>query len=100
MWWLFFYVFLKKLDKSIYCLYDGIRLEKGGVEMSDQKIVIQIRDNGSILVKGDVVLLDAEGNEYETKPAFSLCRCGHSSNKPFCDGTHKKIEFKDECRAK
>ncbi|WP_017185696.1 CDGSH iron-sulfur domain-containing protein [Alkalibacillus haloalkaliphilus] len=66
--------------------------------MSDQKPIIQVRDNGSILVKGDVTLLDAEGNEYETKPAFSLCRCGASSNKPYCDGSHKQIEFQDQSR--
>ncbi|GEL76231.1 hypothetical protein TMU01_04660 [Tenuibacillus multivorans] len=65
--------------------------------MSD-KTMIQIRDDGSILVRGDVELLDAEGNKFETKPAFSLCRCGHSSNKPFCDGTHKKIDFDSKPR--
>ncbi|WP_026571718.1 MULTISPECIES: CDGSH iron-sulfur domain-containing protein [Sediminibacillus] len=63
-----------------------------------QKTMIQVRDNGSILVKGEVELLDAEGNVYETKPAFSLCRCGASSNKPFCDGTHKKIGFESKTR--
>ncbi|GGM40647.1 hypothetical protein GCM10011351_28560 [Paraliobacillus quinghaiensis] len=69
--------------------------------MSDQqKTIIQVRDNGSILVKGDVELLDAEGNRYETKPAFSLCRCGASKNKPFCDGAHKKIQFENVSRAK
>ena len=64
----------------------------------NQKAIVQVRDNGSLLVKGNVELLDAEGNTYETKPAFSLCRCGQSSNKPFCDGTHKTIGFKDESR--
>ncbi|WP_077622782.1 CDGSH iron-sulfur domain-containing protein [Sediminibacillus massiliensis] len=64
------------------------------------KPIIQIRDNGSILVKGDVELLDAEGNVYETKPAFSLCRCGASSKKPFCDGSHKAIGFESKLRAK
>lgn len=66
----------------------------------NQKTKIQIRDNGSILVKGEVELLDAEGNAYETKPAFSLCRCGASKNKPFCDGTHKKIDFESQPRVK
>lgn len=65
----------------------------------EKKVTIQVRDNGSILVKGDVELLDAEGNAFETKPAFSLCRCGASGNKPFCDGTHKKIGFNSEPRA-
>ncbi|WP_226036881.1 CDGSH iron-sulfur domain-containing protein [Aquibacillus saliphilus] len=66
--------------------------------MSDQKVTIQVKDNGSIRVTGDVELLDADGNVYESKPAFSLCRCGASSNKPFCDGTHKKIGFEDRSR--
>ncbi|RPF55853.1 CDGSH-type Zn-finger protein [Aquisalibacillus elongatus] len=64
-----------------------------------EKPIIQVRDNGSILVKGDIELLDAEGNQYETKPAFSLCRCGHSQNKPFCDGSHKREEFESVTRA-
>ena len=34
-----------------------------------------------------------DGKEYETKEKFSLCRCGHSKNKPFCDATHKQIGF-------
>jgi Uncharacterized conserved protein len=40
-------------------------------------------------------LVDANGNQYDLtgKPAFSLCRCGASVNKPFCDGTHSKIGF-------
>jgi CDGSH-type Zn-finger protein len=42
-----------------------------------------------------VRLVDADGNEYDLtgKPAFSLCRCGGSVNKPFCDGTHSRIGF-------
>ncbi|MFD2761262.1 CDGSH iron-sulfur domain-containing protein [Lentibacillus juripiscarius] len=60
---------------------------------------IKVNDNGPYLVKGNVEMVDAEGNVFETKKAFSLCRCGHSSNKPFCDGTHKKIDFESEPRA-
>jgi CDGSH-type Zn-finger protein len=57
---------------------------------------IKVRQNGSYLVEGDdVKLIDWNGNEY--KPAnpqkFALCRCGHSTTKPFCDGTHSKIGF-------
>ncbi|WP_186576012.1 CDGSH iron-sulfur domain-containing protein [Aquibacillus kalidii] len=63
-----------------------------------KKATLKIRDNGSILITGDVELVDAEGNVYETKPAFSLCRCGMSSNKPFCDGTHKEIGFESKPR--
>lgn len=61
--------------------------------MSDVKITIS--RNGSLKVEGAVPLHDADGNTLETregKPYF-LCRCGQSSNKPFCDGTHNKVEF-------
>lgn len=55
-------------------------------------VTIKIRDNGPYLVEGDVKLVDASGNEVPmTKRA--LCRCGGSTMKPFCDGTHSKIGF-------
>lgn len=53
------------------------------------KVTIKVNDNGSLRITGDVELLDGEGNVYNTKPSFSLCRCGMSKNKPFCDGSHK-----------
>lgn len=57
-------------------------------------------DNGPYLVKGPVLLLDAEGNEFRTERAtVALCRCGGSTKKPFCDGTHSKIGFKAAQRA-
>ena len=68
--------------------------------MMSEKVTIKVNDNGSYRITGDVQLVDAEGNVFETKPSFSLCRCGHSSKKPFCDGTHKKIGFESAPRAK
>ena len=64
--------------------------------MADVKITA--RKNGPFRVEapeGSVTLVDADGNEYNLtgKTAFSLCRCGGSVNKPFCDGTHAKIAF-------
>ncbi len=58
-------------------------------------ITIKVRENGSLRVEGDdVKLVDAEGAEYQIpKRPFALCRCGGSANKPFCDGTHKRIGF-------
>ena len=53
------------------------------------KVTIKVNDNGSLRITGDVELLDGAGNKYETKPAFSLCRCGMSKNMPFCDASHK-----------
>jgi len=61
-------------------------------------VKITVRKNGPYRVEapeGSVELVDADGNKYDLtgKPAFSLCRCGASVNKPFCDGTHSKIGF-------
>jgi len=56
---------------------------------------IRVRRNGPYLVEGDdVTIVDWEGREYpvERRP-FALCRCGGSTKKPFCDGTHSKIGF-------
>lgn len=62
---------------------------------------ITARKNGAFRVEapaGAVELVDAEGNSFnlEGKTAFSLCRCGASAAKPFCDGSHKRIEFHAE----
>jgi CDGSH-type Zn-finger protein len=56
---------------------------------------IKVRLNGPYLVDADdVKLTDWNGQEYQiAKRPFSLCRCGHSARKPFCDGTHARIGF-------
>ena len=56
---------------------------------------IKVRESGPYLVDGDdVTVIDWNGQQYvvPSRP-FALCRCGHSSNKPFCDGTHRRIGF-------
>jgi CDGSH-type Zn-finger protein len=58
-----------------------------------EKITMRVKPNGSIRVTGEVDFLDADGNVVETKTDFSLCRCGHSKEKPFCDGSHKAANF-------
>jgi CDGSH-type Zn-finger protein len=59
--------------------------------MSDP--TIQVLPKGPYLVAGKVTLLDASGNRIEAGEKIALCRCGASTNKPFCDGTHSKIGF-------
>ena len=63
--------------------------------MSESEVKITARLNGPFRVEGPIKLVDCNGNEWDLtgKPAVSLCRCGASSNKPFCDGTHKTIGF-------
>jgi CDGSH-type Zn-finger protein len=62
-------------------------------------VTIKASRNGPYLVKGSVELRDADGNVYESKGSFALCRCGASTTKPFCDGTHSKIGFQAAARA-
>jgi 3-phenylpropionate/trans-cinnamate dioxygenase ferredoxin subunit len=56
-------------------------------------VSIKVSRNGPYVVKGSVEVLDADGNPYTVKESFALCRCGGSTTKPFCDGTHSKIGF-------
>jgi CDGSH-type Zn-finger protein len=64
-----------------------------------EKVKITVRDNGSLKVHGDFEIVDVEGNQipHEGESA-ALCRCGHSANKPFCDGSHKE-KFESTVRA-
>jgi CDGSH-type Zn-finger protein len=52
-------------------------------------------DNGPYMVEGPARVVDADGTEYELAEQTTtfLCRCGHSSTKPFCDGTHERVNF-------
>jgi CDGSH-type Zn-finger protein len=52
---------------------------------------ITVNNNGSLKVEGDVIILDAQGNEYnlQGRNTIGICRCGLSQNKPFCDGAHR-----------
>ena len=55
------------------------------------KTKITVNNNGSLRIEGDFEILDKSGNLYDLggRDLVSLCRCGHSKNKPFCDGSHK-----------
>lgn len=59
-----------------------------------KEVVVRATPNGPYIVQGRIELLDTVGDRYSlTKDNIALCRCGQSSNKPFCDGTHSKIGF-------
>ena len=58
------------------------------------EVTIQPRPNGPYLVRGPVKIVDADGTEYaKDSDTVALCRCGGSTTKPFCDGTHSRIGF-------
>jgi len=54
-----------------------------------------VRD-GPIWVRGGIPVESADGFTYEVRNRVTLCRCGHSSNKPFCDGSHSAVGFRDD----
>jgi CDGSH-type Zn-finger protein len=63
---------------------------------------ITVKSNGSIRVEGDFEVFDMNGNKFDLngRTRISLCRCGKSKDMPFCDHTHKTIEFKSEIIAR
>lgn len=56
---------------------------------------IEVSPNGPLLVYGNIVLKDKEGNESKRSKVTAFCRCGQSGNKPFCDGSHITVGFED-----
>ena len=67
-------------------------------DMADTSVTV--RDNGPYLIKGPIDITDADGNQFTVeRETVALCRCGGSTNKPFCDGTHSKIGFQAAERA-
>lgn len=63
---------------------------------------ITINNNGSIKIEGEFTICDPAGNAFDLsgRTAIGLCRCGHSENKPFCDGAHRKASFQSEVVAR
>ena len=68
--------------------------------MAETKITV--RNDGSVRIEGDFTILDQDGNAFGLagRTTISLCRCGQSQNKPFCDGSHNKVGFKSSCPAR
>lgn len=56
---------------------------------------IETRANGPYVVVGPVTIVDADGREIavDAGQVVTLCRCGHSGDKPFCDSSHRRVDF-------
>jgi len=57
------------------------------------EVTITPSENGPYIVSGPVTLVAPDGHVIEHPDPMAICRCGQSSNKPFCDGTHAAIDF-------
>ncbi|MGB7843174.1 MAG: CDGSH iron-sulfur domain-containing protein [Salinimicrobium sp.] len=64
------------------------------------KTTIKVNNDGSLLIDGDFEIVDRNGKNYDLggRDKVSLCRCGRSANKPFCDGSHRN-HFEHEAEA-
>ena len=68
--------------------------------MAETKIIVN--NNGSVKIEGEFTIYDVEGKAFDLagRKIISLCRCGHSENKPFCDGSHRRVGFQSEIKAR
>lgn len=65
--------------------------------MTDERVTVTAYPDGPLLVRGDADILDADGNRVpRTRRTVALCRCGLSTIKPYCDGTHKAAGFRTD----
>lgn len=80
------------------CPSGALSYSLDGVEHLDQarEPSIAVTENGPYAVVGGARLVGADVKDDVAMERFTLCRCGESKNKPFCDGSHWEIEFKDD----
>ncbi|CAN5719931.1 CDGSH iron-sulfur domain-containing protein [soil metagenome] len=65
-------------------------------EAASGKLEIKLTPNGPLFLKGEFEVRDAEGEPAYRESKAALCRCGHSGGKPFCDGSHGEIGWRDD----
>lgn len=68
--------------------------ENESTEVVSSESIIEVTLNGPLMIYGNLTVKDHNGNETKKNKVTAFCRCGSSGNKPYCDGTHKKIDFK------
>ncbi len=63
-------------------------------EQAEVPTMVQPRTNGPLFVRGEVQVIDAQGNVVREATRLALCRCGQSENKPYCDLSHRRVGFR------
>ena len=68
--------------------------EAGGSPVKvEAETIVETVPNGPLMVYGNVTVKDSEGTLTKKNKVTAFCRCGSSSNKPYCDGSHRKVNF-------
>jgi uncharacterized Fe-S cluster protein YjdI len=70
------------------------RFDGGAIEEPAEPTMVEPQPNGPLYIRGHIRVLDANGALVREDTRMALCRCGHSRNKPFCDGSHETAGFK------
>jgi uncharacterized Fe-S cluster protein YjdI len=83
---------IKKCPSGALSYFMNSEAGDGKIEVEAETIVETV-PNGPLLVYGNVAVKDSQGNLTKKNNVTAFCRCGASTNKPYCDGSHKKIEF-------
>ncbi len=74
-----------------------INNEKGEKKSGQlEESIVEVLENGPLMVYGNIVVRDSNGCETRKNKATAFCRCGASANKPYCDGSHTRIQFIDK----
>ena len=76
--------------------YELIDFEQKEEKIKMEKTKVTVMPNGPLMIEGNVSVNKMSGENIKDGEKIFLCRCGHSTNKPFCDGKHKAAEFKAE----
>jgi hypothetical protein len=83
------------------CPSGALSIERGagaaaGPAAHADETTVRPQRNGPLIVDGPIVLLGLDGSSTRREGKTALCRCGASKSKPFCDGSHHKVGFKDD----
>lgn len=70
------------------------RVDGGEQEAAQAETSVEPRRNGPLFLRGRLKIVDADGRVIREDTRLALCRCGASENKPFCDGSHRRVGFK------
>lgn len=79
------------------CPTGALRVAINGerVEIADETVTVKVSRNGPLMLRGPIQVVDHTGEVLLDDRRMSLCRCGNSQRKPFCDGSHRTSGFRD-----
>lgn len=85
---------VKKCPSGALSTYMNAEGKTAGADEVTSEQIVEIVPNGPLMVYGNLTVKHPDGSKDQKNKMAAFCRCGSSSNKPYCDGTHKKIDFK------